>query len=1002
MYWVRLNSAVIIGLICLGTGKSVLADSAPPGCMYTSQQDGSWSSPATWGNVLPDCLPKTPNECACIPSPGQVDRVFIRHNVTGGAVRASLLQVLGGGTLNVLSLSGSANPWVFGTLEVAGDATVSGLWVAPSGTAEIGGEIDTAGVGAIVVGNFTQQQLDHCCHFPEIPEAMPATLTAQSMTASRMYVATGATATVCSPFVSRVDACGGTFRTSTEDQIGTLVICGETAKIEVGCSDDQTPIQPGIVQVYGGAKLTLPQDRVLPDHYLFLGRDLQGNEGIGPEFFTNGTLRLDGDITNRESSTIQVLEGSRIIPDSPSKFDPPVLLNEGTMRFEQYLCDDCGDVDISPTADLEVRVTTSGRFEAKTGVVRIARTLSQTRGGDISLGDADQNMVGGDIRLDGDGVSILSENGSITGFGTIRSFNEDNGSPDLFQYVDFQGQKGAIHAVQIPNHQIGDKLFFDVPVIHAQRVTLRHFLNNEIVFSEFHFLKGISFVQDLDIRCNDTFEISPFFINTIFDYLNPDPAVSPQQVVVSAARCEPCGVMGFRLLSDPDMFVIGMRKFRNNPPCVIDEDCDEDGVPPGSEPDADHNRIPDDCDADSDGDGLPNGAESDADGDGIPDELEIELGLSEDCNVNGVPDHVETDCDGDGSIDDCESDSDGNGIPDDCEIDCDGDGVPNEEEPDCDGNGLPDDCEVDIDGDGVADACDNCPLVFNPLQDVEPYDGSLNGQPCAPCGVPTDNPELITVLSPNTPGEAFMAGDSIEIAWDTEIEGTICTSLYRDCGRIGLGRCRPITDGSMTLTLCPALRADDGYRYQLTHAEYTPPSVSVSPPFSILGEGSGDLPVIALTEPKTGMEVEIGTTVQFKWDYFHPIGQFRFNIFRVKQGFELIETLELVDMDAGAIAWHIDKSLEPGMYRGIANDTLFCGARIDVELTLIAGKEPSGDIDGDGDTDLGDFDLFTNCVGMDPDANEGDCASADIDGSGAIDVLDYGDFQQLFGSPDAG
>ncbi len=997
MYWSRLNSVVIIGLLCSFTSSTVLAVEGMI-CNYSSVKDGSWSSPSTWGNVSPDCEPQKPGDCACTPRSSQRDIVEIHSNVTGGAVGGFSVDVFPGANLNVKTVIGAIDGFsIGGTMDVEFGMISNGVIVRPGGLLSVG---ETLNASDLLVGNPPV----NCCKNGHLPDEGVATAFVTRFTGNSITVGTGATARVCFPTVGRVDVCGGTFKTSTSAIIGTLAMCGETARVATDCSSGPTPIQPLVVEVFGGATLTIPGDRVQPSAHLNLGRISDNPLVEITEFFTNGTLQLDGDMTNPEFSTIRVLEGSRIVPYSLSKTDAPVLLNEGILQFEQFNCDGCEDGSFTPSADLEVRVTNTGVFEAKTGVVRIARTLTQPRGGDIRLGDSGQNLIGGDIRLDGDEVSILSENGSITGFGTIRSFNEDKDFPDRFQFVDFQGRKGTIHAVQLPSGPFGmqgDKLFFDVPVIHAQNITLRHFLNNEVVFSEFHFLKGFSYVYDVEIECADTFEISPFFIETIFDYVGSDSALIPQQVTVAGARCEPCGVLSFMLSSSPDLWVIGMRKFRNNPPCVVDLDCDGDGVPPGSEPDADGNQIPDDCDADSDGDGLPDGAESNADGDNIPDDTEIGSGLSEDCNLNGLPDHVETDCDGDGVIDDCETDSDGNGIPDDCEIDCNGDGIPNEEEPDCDGNGLPDDCEVDIDDDGIPDACDNCRLVFNPLQDVEPNDdGFLNGQLCEPRCVPTDNPELLTVLSP-LPGETFMAGESIDLAWESDLPGLVCLSLHRDCGAVVGLTCNPIADGSATVTLCPELRADDGYRIRLQHVNSPRPlSINVTPTFSISGAGSGDLPVIVMTGPDENSEVKIGSTVQFTWDHFHASGQLQFSVFRrVGPGFEFAANLGPVDMTDGTVAWPIAADLEPGTYAVFVRDLSNCGVSADVDpLILIAANDPSGDIDGDGDTDLGDFDLLTDCVGMDPSVG-GTCATADIDGSGAVDVLDFARFQAMFTGP---
>ncbi len=184
----------------------------------------------------------------------------------------------------------------------------------------------------------------------------------------------------------------------------------------------------------------------------------------------------------------------------------------------------------------------------------------------------------------------------------------------------------------------------------------------------------------------------------------------------------------------------------------------------------------------------------------VPDLIDIEHGLSADCNLNGNPDECDvdpSDPDGDGTVaDDC----DGNGIPDECQIPvwpevickecmrgdirtgrrcsydfdcytCSGAGgycrsdddcpsgqvcesvevcvshspcksgpffCTQECDPDADRNGIPDVCTAeDSDGDGVSDDLDNCPVNPNPGQ--EDGDGDGVGNVCDNCGS-TPNP----------------------------------------------------------------------------------------------------------------------------------------------------------------------------------------------------------------------------------------------------------------------
>lgn len=127
-------------------------------------------------------------------------------------------------------------------------------------------------------------------------------------------------------------------------------------------------------------------------------------------------------------------------------------------------------------------------------------------------------------------------------------------------------------------------------------------------------------------------------------------------------------------------------------------DCDDSGVADALEIDAgltldcNANRRPDPCDAaagrlDSDGDQVLDYCSSDCNGNLIPDGDDLASGVVPDCNQNGIPDSCEValglavDIDGDGSPDDCAVDCNDNGIPDSFEVasgtahDCDGDGV---------------------------------------------------------------------------------------------------------------------------------------------------------------------------------------------------------------------------------------------------------------------------------------------------------------------------------------
>ena len=158
-------------------------------------------------------------------------------------------------------------------------------------------------------------------------------------------------------------------------------------------------------------------------------------------------------------------------------------------------------------------------------------------------------------------------------------------------------------------------------------------------------------------------------------------------------------------------------------PCIFnadcDSDCDADGLPDdyeitaGLDSDCNANGTPDSCE-------FPAGGTPDCDRNGIYDVCDI-AGGAPDCNLNGVLDSCEADCDNDGIPNACEitggaPDCNTNGIPDTCEPDCNGDGVIDVCEitsgaPDCNANGIPDSCDItlnvslDFNLDGIIDSC---------------------------------------------------------------------------------------------------------------------------------------------------------------------------------------------------------------------------------------------------------------------------------------------------------
>ena len=69
------------------------------------------------------------------------------------------------------------------------------------------------------------------------------------------------------------------------------------------------------------------------------------------------------------------------------------------------------------------------------------------------------------------------------------------------------------------------------------------------------------------------------------------------------------------------------------------------------------------------------------------------------------------------------------------------------------------------------------------------------------------------------------------------------------------------------------------------------------------------------------------------------------------------------------------------------------------------GPGLTGDLDGDGDVDIDDFNTFADCLaGSDvfdppPGCNPGDFINADLDGDGDVDLTDFARFQEVFTGP---
>ena len=59
-------------------------------------------------------------------------------------------------------------------------------------------------------------------------------------------------------------------------------------------------------------------------------------------------------------------------------------------------------------------------------------------------------------------------------------------------------------------------------------------------------------------------------------------------------------------------------------------------------------------------------------------------------------------------------------------------------------------------------------------------------------------------------------------------------------------------------------------------------------------------------------------------------------------------------------------------------------------------EDVPGDLDGDGHVDIGDVDLFGDCMNGPDVAPPGGCTRAKLDGDSDVDLADFAEFQRVY------
>jgi hypothetical protein len=398
---------------------------------------------------------------------------------------------------------------------------------------------------------------------------------------------------------------------------------------------------------------------------------------------------------------------------------------------------------------------------------------------------------------------------------------------------------------------------------------------------------------------------------------------------------------------------------------------------------------------------LGDAAGADCNGNGIPDECDVPpicqgAGCSEDCNFNLIPDECEEDCNGNGRPDDCDIasgtslDCNENGVPDECDIadgteaDCNNNDVPDScdladgTSLDCNGNAVPDECDIadgtseDCQDDGIPDECQ----LNDAARDIVLTEGFEGGVvPPAGWSAEVVNAGFTWKLADFNPFEGIYNAD---VEYDPALVPQDEWLLSPSVQLIGSATVSGQSNGS---PFWGGGFPNDNYDVEV---------------WAIVGTGvnDGDDILIGLVDPTWGDD----TAPAFQWV------PFSFTFTAPAQPFRLGFRYVGIDGAQGSI----DAIVLDGSTGAPANDCNQNGIPDECDIDVAFGGfcdtgdcstdynsngipdecETCGDLDGDGDVDMDDYQEFLDAYGTcDGDPKYLDLA--DLDADGCITLLDY-------------